>query len=94
MNSFILTHNGKIDTKQLPKYEEKEMIVEPINDRERLIIEAFMSILDSKYVGRDSNFFELGGDSLKTSLIVSCLRKNNFDISPIDVLKYPVVSDM
>lgn len=68
MEEFALNTNGKIDKKALPEYKlnKAEEYIAPSNDTEEKLVEIYSDILklDSNSIGGNSNFFELGGNSL------------------------------
>ncbi len=75
IDKLPLNKSGKLDRKVLKNFEftvpsdtENE---EPVNDDERLICEAFESVLGVKNVSRSSDFFEIGGSSLSMISVLS-----------------------
>lgn len=92
VNTFKLTANGKIDKKSLPEFVIKYS--EPRNDIERLLVSIYKDVLEVDDFGIDSNYYENGGNSLKSFKIISQLRKNGFTVNDSDVLKYPIICDL
>ncbi len=74
VNSFPLNSNGKIDNDALVKNKHQNFIEEPVNDIEKELVSLWSSVLNIKksIIGRNSNFFTLGGHSLKA---MSLLQK-------------------
>ena len=70
-----LNKSGKLDRKVLKNFEfaipSDTENKEPVNDEERLICEAFCSVLGVENVNRSSDFFELGGSSLSMISVLS-----------------------
>lgn len=66
LDELPYTPNGKIDKKSLPmpKVTDNMDIVEPKNKTEKKLKEIFEDVLGVNTISTDSNFFELGGDSL------------------------------
>lgn len=90
MDQFPINTSGKIDRKNLPRPKsfQKVQIDKPGTTNEEIIIcQSFASILNLKMVGRDDDFFSLGGHSIKVIALVSQLQKD-FDISVADVYQY------
>ncbi|CAM5481222.1 Carrier domain-containing protein OS=Lysinibacillus sphaericus OX=1421 GN=LS41612_16115 PE=3 SV=1 [Lysinibacillus sphaericus] len=84
LKSLPLSKNGKIEKKSLPipnkKFENKKYIP-PNNDIEIMITNIWSEILNVENIGRNDNFFDLGGNSLKIVTFVNWLRKEfKFDI--------------
>jgi amino acid adenylation domain-containing protein len=73
------TPNKKIDRKALAaidfaRPDPAVPFVAPRDEVERVLVGLFREILKAERVGVDGNFFELGGDSLLATLIVSRIR--------------------
>ncbi|MCX8074373.1 MAG: amino acid adenylation domain-containing protein [Clostridia bacterium] len=74
LDKFPLSHNGKIDKKELKKYEkshlvsntEKNVYVPPESNSEKKLVKVFSEILriDEEQISIDDNIFDLGADSL------------------------------
>ena len=86
MHNLPFTKNGKLDRKALPKSEftDKNSYVAPKNKQERIVCEAFTSILNLQQVGVNEDFFSLGGNSIQAIKLVSILQ-TNFDIKIADI---------
>ena len=75
-----LTPNGKIDRNALPKPDtaiDVEKYTAPRNETEETLVEIWSEILgaEKETIGIESNFFELGGNSLKLMTLVSKIYK-------------------
>ncbi|HEY9404501.1 MAG TPA: amino acid adenylation domain-containing protein [Pyrinomonadaceae bacterium] len=79
MDELPLTHNGKVDRRQLPAPDERRCISEKILEAPRTPAEEVIAGIWSQVLGlppvaiRD-NFFELGGHSLLVTQVVSRVR--------------------
>ena len=84
------THNGKIDRAKLPKVEFTEKHIEKniLTPEEDKIINCFKYVLKTDNVYLNSNFFEIGGDSLAVAKLVANLQTNNVYVSYADIFKY------
>ena len=83
MEAFTLNPNGKLDRINLPKPDItvfKAEYVAPMNNIEAAICSAMESILDCGQVGRNDDFFLLGGDSVKAMETINIL-----DDLPLDI---------
>ncbi len=74
-----LTPNGKVDRKALPVPQEEAVemdgpFVAPRTPLETQVAAAWSEVLGLSKIGAAANFFELGGDSLLASQIISRLR--------------------
>lgn len=96
LENIPYTHNGKIDRAKLPmvSFSEKQKIKEILTPEQELIINSFKEILKSDDVYLDSNFFEVGGDSLAAAKLVASLQTNNVYISYGDLFKYSTPNEI
>lgn len=80
VQQFPLHPNGKLNRKRLVEipleHVEKEQLEMPVNALERQICDAFCRVLKLESVGRNSDFFALGGDSLAA---LSLLSEHDYD---------------
>jgi acyl carrier protein len=80
VDKFPVTVNGKIDTKALPDpfelAEGENHFIAPRNKIENDLIELWREILGDKKIGVTDNFFDLGGDSLKATMLVSKIEEH------------------
>lgn len=88
--------NGKIARKKLPdiSFDDTENYVLPENKKEELILNSFKKVLKNNNIFMNSDFFEVGGDSLMASKLVAELQNKNIHISYSDVFKYKSPSDI
>jgi natural product biosynthesis luciferase-like monooxygenase protein len=98
LDAFPLTPNGKVDRKALPappaglaSAMAVASVVPPADDREKIVADIWTDEL-GRAVGRDDNFFEIGGHSL---LAVKVFRRLT-DALPVplaltDIFRYPTV---
>ncbi len=94
-----LSSNGKLDYQRLPEpvidIEGLEgEFEEPGTDTERLIAEVWSEVLGLEQMGIHSNFFEMGGDSIKSILVVSRLKQKGINITPQILFKYSTISEL
>lgn len=73
-----LTAHGKVDRKALPKADYRQSqqnYIAPTNEIEAKICSLMAGVLELEKVGITDNFFEIGGDSLKVTKLVTQLRE-------------------
>lgn len=85
VDSIPVTVNGKIDKKSLLKLNNYVKtgieFVETRNDTERKLAKIWEELLNVENVGANDDFFDLGGHSLKASIMVGRIKKEfNTDI--------------
>jgi acyl carrier protein len=83
LDSIPLTGNGKIDDARLPvpAFAANAPYAAPQNETEQLMLDIWCDILgvEADKVGIDANFFELGGNSLKVTLLAAKIE-HAFDV--------------
>ncbi len=96
IDEIPLTPNGKLDRKALPEPEAKaeSEYIAPTNETEKILAEVWAQVLGMEKVGIDDNFFDIGGDSLKTILISGKLQKKNKIVSINDFFKNPTIRQL
>lgn len=78
LDRLPLTANGKVDLKSLaiPVAEADAGLIEPPRgELETLICEVFANVIGVPAVGRNDDFFAIGGDSLRSVRVVTALAK-------------------
>ncbi|MBD8499799.1 non-ribosomal peptide synthetase [Paenibacillus arenosi] len=99
LDKMPLTSNGKIDRQSLPYPKEADIESEehanPTNEIEAKLISIWKNILGVEYVGVNSHFFALGGNSLSAIRLVSAIKKElQFGLPLQDIFQQPLLSDM
>ena len=86
LTQFPKTNTGKLDRKLLPPLTLSDIknYIEPKNEQERLICEAFSEVLNLKKISVIDNFFYIGGNSLK-AIALTALLQSNFKITVADI---------
>jgi len=76
MEELPVTRNGKLDRKALPEPENQksEGYVAPRNSLEEAVAAAFKEVLGVEQAGIYDDFYELGGHSLKATLLIMVLK--------------------
>lgn len=91
-----LNANGKIDRKRLPEPEAVAAAgyCEPRDQLEKALVEIWSDILaiDASGIGIDANFFQMGGHSLKATILISRIHKTfNVKITLAEMFEAPTV---
>jgi acyl carrier protein len=98
LGEMPLNPNGKIDREALPapgsvERQSAAPTAAPMTDTERVVASLFAEILKVDEVGRDDNFFRLGGHSLvATQMIASISGALNVRFVAVDFFAKPTVS--
>lgn len=92
-----LNANGKVDYEALPKpqWSDNSVSNEIVsNDQETLLLEIWSNLLPAGPVQRDSNFFDLGGDSIIALQIVSHASRRGLSLTPMQLFQYQTVAEL
>lgn len=99
MDKLPITSNGKVDRKSLATYstaglgEKKE--IRKMSDSEKRLVNILEKVLGKEDVMVNDNYFELGGDSLiATRLISEVRKKEGIEISISEIFDNPTVEAM
>jgi amino acid adenylation domain-containing protein len=97
LDELPLTPRGKLDRKALPRPEAEaadpgDEWAPPDTDAEEKVAEVWRELLGLAHVGRDSNFFDLGGHSLLVIRLAVTLEKKFAKKLPVtEIFRHPTV---
>ncbi|HYE54578.1 MAG TPA: non-ribosomal peptide synthetase, partial [Chitinophagaceae bacterium] len=99
LQSLPLTSNGKLDKKALPAPEIRvvEQSAKPKNHAQKALVKIWSDILsvDESRIGIHTNFFDVGGNSLKLVKMVDKINHHfKSDITVAKVFTYPVIASL
>lgn len=89
--SIPLTANGKVDRSALPdpwRLPETSQLVQPRTELERQLERLWATALGMDHVSVASDFFTLGGDSIKALQLIPRARKQGIELSIRDIFRY------
>ncbi len=91
-----LNKNGKVDKRRLLDLDQgKELAaVEEKSDLKKLVRTAYQSVLGLTEKDNSTNFYELGGDSIKATQIASKLYQNKIKVEAKEVLIYNTIEQL
>ena len=99
LDSMPLTANGKVNPAALPAPEADSLAAEayepPRNEMEKMLARVWSEILGVERIGRNDNFFALGGHSLSAARIVARLQQTfGMDVKVRDLFACPSLSSL
>jgi thioesterase domain-containing protein/acyl carrier protein len=100
MEKMPLTRSGKIDRKRLPvprMEEDGKNFIEPGNETEIKLAKIWSEVLgiNKEKIGRDSDFFQLGGHSLKTTVLQARIRETfNIKMPLAEIFRTPLIREL
>lgn len=91
--------NGKLDRHALPPpgaahLEPDELGVMPRTAREHVLAQIWAEILGQERVGVFANFFELGGDSIKSIQVIARAEQAGLQLRPEQMFEYQTVAEL
>jgi len=98
LEAMPLTANGKLDRKALPAPEfnqtgPEQSLVGPRTETEQSIAQIWREVLNQEQIDINSNFFDIGGDSLlllRTNAKLKLALDRDFSI--VEMFRYPTIS--
>ena len=95
MEALPLNINGKIDIKNLPEFKVDLKYVKPVTQTEKKLAIIFEKFLNIEKISIDSDFFELGGDSLIAIKILTQINCDfNIDLKIKDIFANTSISKL
>ncbi|KAF9345171.1 hypothetical protein BGX26_003450, partial [Mortierella sp. AD094] len=96
LDAMPLTPTGKLDRKALPEPDSKAFVTKayeaPQGEIECALANIWENLLKVDRVGRNDNFFMLGGHSLLVVRMIECLRNINLDLPVHALFNTPTLS--
>ena len=92
-----LTAHGKLDRPALPAPDHRTTgvpFVNPETDAEQLLAEVWQEVLEINRVGRNDNFFHLGGDSLRCIEVRARARKRGLDVPLQEIFRRQTLGEL
>jgi len=99
LDALPLTAQGKVDRRALPepgavRPELAQEFVAPVGPVEESLAEVWSRVLGVDRVGRLDNYFDLGGDSIRSIQVVGQARKADLSLNLQDLHDFPTVQDL
>ncbi|WP_080497089.1 non-ribosomal peptide synthetase [Bacillus wiedmannii] len=94
-----LTSSGKVNRRALPEpdniLDSEIEYVAPTNETEKDLVQMWEQILDVTGIGINHNFFDLGGHSLKATILVSKIHREMDVVVPLaNIFSNPTISEL
>lgn len=99
LDSLPLTPNGKMDRRALPlpdhdRPQIRAEFIAPRNPTEQLLANAWREVLELEEVGVRDNFFDLGGDSIRSIAVLSKLQQCELTFSIEHLFRHPTIEEL
>jgi len=98
LNKLPLTSSGKVDYKALPAPDISELIkkyVAPSTEEEKKLAKIWSDILHIDHIGIEDHFFELGGQSLLATQVISRIRSEiGVQVSLREFFEKPILAEL
>ncbi|TCO54042.1 non-ribosomal peptide synthetase [Actinocrispum wychmicini] len=89
-----LSPNGKLDRKALPEPAELAVACVAVEAVEAAVAACWRTVLNRPTVGREDDFFALGGDSILGIRLITALHQVGYAVSMNDLLAHPRLADL
>jgi amino acid adenylation domain-containing protein/non-ribosomal peptide synthase protein (TIGR01720 family) len=98
LQTFPLTANGKLDRRQFPAPEWKAVATQgyvgPATLSEDILARIWAEVLGIEQVSTHANFFEIGGDSILSLLVVARASRAGLIITPRQMFQYQTIAEL
>ncbi|MFF7633513.1 amino acid adenylation domain-containing protein [Kitasatospora sp. NPDC008050] len=93
---FPLNSSGKVDRAALPLPDQHgtDQLVEPRDELEQALADIWCQVLGRPQTGVDEDFFEIGGDSLKSIQVVHRAREAGLTVSVSQLFHHPTIGEL
>lgn len=90
------THSGKIDRKALPDPSARSQTewVPPSDPLEQALVEIWQDVLGLEAVGVTDNFFQLGGDSIRSIQVLARAQEHGMDYELPAIFEYQTIREL
>ena len=99
LDSLPLTTNGKLDKRALPqpgkeRSQSRPAFVAPVSPVEQVLAKIWSEVLGLEQVGRNDNYFTLGGDSIRSVRVVALARKRGIKITLQSLFQHQILHEL
>jgi len=96
LEAFPTTHSGKLDRKALPEPAEEPVSAAPLGRTEELLASLWSQLLQAPTIGREDDFFAVGGQSLLATRLVLRIREAfaGVEVSVRDIYDQPLLHEL
>ena len=93
LSAFPRLPNGKVDANALPTPQSSQAasatsFEAPDTATEKALASIWATVLGLDRIGRHDNYFDLGGDSIRSIRIISKAKKTGLELSPTDIFRH------
>ncbi|WP_055108260.1 non-ribosomal peptide synthetase [Paenibacillus ihumii] len=96
LDHIPMTSNGKVDRAALPERDASLLppthFAQPTTEIEQLLADIWQEVLGAEALGIHTNFYELGGDSIKAVQIAARLNKHQLKLEVKHLFQYPTIA--
>ncbi|WP_426992376.1 phosphopantetheine-binding protein [Methylomonas sp. CM2] len=98
LETFALTHSGKVDRKALPKPQRsdgpKPVAGQPKTQTQKQLLAIWRQVLQRDDFGTEESFFDLGGHSLLLMQVWNALQQQYPALQTVDLFRYPTIAKL
>jgi amino acid adenylation domain-containing protein len=99
LDEWPLTPSGKLDQRALPtpgleRSQFNDTYVAPQTHVEQMLADAWAEVLRVQEVGVNDNYFELGGDSIRSVSLMAAAKKRGVSFSLEELFRYQTIAEL
>jgi fengycin family lipopeptide synthetase B len=98
LEALPLTFNGKLDLSALPAPEWGQPVARthtaPRTPNEQILADAWSLVLKVKQIDVHTNFFEMGGDSILSLLVIARAREAGLILTPKQIFQHQTIAEL
>ncbi|KQO31340.1 hypothetical protein ASF10_22140 [Flavobacterium sp. Leaf82] len=98
LDTLPLTPNGKTDRKALPNIGDDDVIkgeyIGARSKEEKVLVDVWEEVLKRESISVKDNFYNLGGDSIKSIQIISKLKQRGYTLTLLQLFNNPVLEEL
>ncbi|MGH9761481.1 MAG: phosphopantetheine-binding protein, partial [Blastocatellia bacterium] len=98
LDRLPLLPNGKIDRRALPAPDDpvigRGQYLAPREGVQQLLVDIWSQVLGIERIGVNDNFFEIGGDSILSILIIAKANQQGVRLTPRDLFEHQTVAEL
>ncbi len=96
MEALPMTYNGKLDRHLLPSPDPVQLANQtytaPHTPNEKILVNIWMEVLKVELVGVHTNFFEAGGDSIISLLVIARAQQAGLVLTPKQIFQHQTIA--
>lgn len=100
LDKIPLTPNGKLDVAGLPdpaalrEHQPEKQLILPADEREQMLLDIWVSVLNRTDISVTDNFYTIGGDSIKAIQVAARMHAAGYRLEVRDIFRSPDIRSL